>query len=156
MHILLQGQHTGKQGVGLPLSGLAVLDAPQHSRRAQNRASILEVLPRHPASRQDAVVERQGFIATNKGRGIDEAQKLLAGLRMYPEIHTDQVLALDRATGFFKGFAHHGLLRGLAGLDMAAGLTEYTSSHGAFFNEQVFVVVLDYRSNCQVGWIHSF
>ena len=75
---------------------------------------------------------------------------------MYPEINADQVLALDRATGFFKGFAHRGLLRGLAGLDMAARLTEYASSHGALFNEQVFVVVLDYRSNCQVGWIHSF
>ena len=55
-------------------------------------------------------------------RGIDEAQKLLAGLRMYPEIDTEKSGYGDLASGFLHCFTNHGFLGGLTALDMATRL----------------------------------
>ena len=154
VHVLLQGQHADKQGVGLPPAGLEVLHTAQHRGGAQDRAPVLKVLSRHPASRQYAVIERQGFIAADKGRGINKAEELLARLRMNPEVHTDHVLALDRAAGFFEHLANSGVFGRLIGLDVTTGLAENTPAHRTLFDEQVLGVVLDNSSDCQVGWIH--
>ena len=79
---------------------------------------------------------------------------MLTGLWVNPEVHADQVLAFDGATGFVQGFSNYSLFRCFICFDVAAGLSEDASPHGAFFNKQVFAFMLDDGGDCQVSWIH--
>ena len=99
--------------------------------------------------------ERQGFVAADKGRGINKAEELLARLRMNPEVHADQLAARHVAARFFPDLADDGFLGRFAGLDMAARLVDHDVAHRVLLDQQVTSIVFDDGRNRQVRWIHS-
>ena len=115
----------------------------------------LYIVEAHPASGDNAGIELPLFIATEKPGGIDDAQKLLPGLRVYPQVDTDQIAAANIAAGFFQGFAYQGLFRRFPCFDVAAGLAQHASIRGIFFHEQELIFMLDDSRNRQISDAHA-
>ena len=135
MYVVSQWHHVRKQFVRFTTAIFIVLNATQYGRRTQIASTNFEFGARQPLSRQDAVIERQGFIATNKIRCVHDTEKLLASLWMDPQIHADHVITKNDAAGFRKHLTHHGLLGCFVCLNMAARLVKNDQPHGMLFDQ---------------------
>ncbi len=153
--MIFERPHPCQQIAGQTLPGNIVLDATQHRRRSQHRLTALYFVQAEPASSDDAGVELAAFIAADKLGRIDDAQKLLPGLRVYPQVDTDQIAAANIAAGFFQGFAYQGLFRRFPCFDVAAGLAQHASIRGVFFHEQELIFMLDESRNRQISGLHA-
>ncbi len=111
MDVLLQRQHAGKQQIGLPPARFEIPDAALHDGRTQVLPPVLDVRTAHPALRDNAVVEGVRLVFAEKCRNVDDPEKLLARLRVDPEVHPDQFPAGDVAAGLLEHFADHRLFR---------------------------------------------
>ena len=61
---------------------------------------------------------------------------------MYPQIDANEFAAGDVASGFLENFADDRLFRRFAGLNVSAGLTQYTAAGGVFLDQQILTVTL--------------
>ena len=105
MDVLLQRQHAGQQGIRFTQSGCVVLNASQErpvSAAGDLRDSICGSVAQRRAD--DAVVKWQGFVAGYEIGSVNDAQKLLSGLRVNPEVDADKVAAVLQCSRFPRGF----------------------------------------------------
>lgn len=132
------------------------MHAAQHSGRTQPPLAFDNFVERKPVPSDDAFIQIALTVATQETPGISDAQKLLPGLRVNPQINADKFLARNVTSGFFAGFADDGLFRRFAGFDMSAGLAENAATGRIFFDEQESSFMLYDSRDCQIGCLHSF
>jgi len=132
------------------------MNATQHGGRTQPRLALDNFLKRKPVASDDALIEFALLVAAQEPPGISDAQKLLPGLRVNPQVHADKFFARNVTSRFFAGFADYGLFGRFVGLDVSAGLTEYVTTGRILFDEQESSFTLYDSRNCQIGYVHRF
>ena len=143
--VVLQRQHSRQQVVRLTLTCLIVVDAAQYDRCTQAAPALLKICASKPTARDNTIVELAAPVARQELCSVDDAQKLLPSLRVYPQIHADEFAAGNITAGLFKGFSNDGFFGGFAGLDMAARLIQDNLAHRVFFDKQILAIVFDDR-----------
>jgi hypothetical protein len=128
VYVLLHRHEVGKKGLWLPASGGMVLYTAGHDRGSQRFPAAIQVFERVPVNGTNAVIEVEGGIFIDEICNVDDAQELLTGLRMNPEIYAEQGVDGDGAASLFKSLANDGLLGRLARFDMTARLRNYNDA----------------------------
>lgn len=150
-NVLLYRHHAREKSCGLPLAGQIVIDAAHDDGRAPIAFSMLDVRNAVPMYGMNAVVELLLAILGNQVCRIHDSQELLACLRVYPKVNTEEAADANLAAGFLHRFTYHGILGRFPGFNVAARLRDNNDAGGTFFNNQEFFIAFDNSANGEIS-----